>query len=137
MGPKSAQAIQGIIERAGQLSGSGIFSTIMGTVMLLVGALGVFARIKAALNTAWDITHSPYKGMWGFVRGRLLSFAMVMCVAFLLLVTLVVGAMPALLGKWMGDVSLPAFLLTIVNTVVLVAIITVQFAAMYKFLPDV
>src|SRR6185503_4040681 len=71
---------------------SGMIASALGLATLLFGASGVFGQLQDSLNTIWEVTPKPGRGIWGFLRGRFLSIAMVMGVAFLLLVSLIVSA---------------------------------------------
>jgi membrane protein len=102
IGPESSQAIQGMIENASSKPKTGIISTLLGVVVLLVGAGGVVGQLQASLNTIWGVTPKPGQGVWGFVRQRFISFAMVLGIGFLLLVSLVVSALLTSLTQIMG-----------------------------------
>ena len=71
---------------------SGIISTIVGIVMALFGASGVFGQLQAALNTVWGVKAKPGSGIKGFLRARFLSFGMVGGVCFLLLLSLTLSS---------------------------------------------
>jgi membrane protein len=102
VGPQSADAIKEMLHRADQPS-SGIFSTIIATVTLLVGAAGFFNQLKDALNTVWGIEPKGGRGIWGFLKENFLSFATVVGSAFLLLVSLIVSTALSAFGKWFGS----------------------------------
>ena len=71
---------------------SGTLATVLGIVMLIVGAAGLFGQLQDALNTVWEVQPRPGRGIVGFLRDRFLSFSMILGTAFLLLVSLVVSA---------------------------------------------
>ena len=138
MGDDAAKAIEEIIQRASSQPKRGVVATLIGIGVLLLGAIGVFGQIKTALNTIWEVEPKPGRGVWGLIRDRLLSFAMVICIAFLLLISLAVSAMLSAAGGWISSmIELPAALMWVINTVVSIGVITLLFAAMYKVLPDV
>src|SRR6059058_2490675 len=83
-----AEAVQGMVASAAKPK-TGMIATIIGVVTLLLGASGVFGQLKDALNTIWEVEPPKTRGIWGFVRDRFLSLAMVLGVGFLLLVSLV------------------------------------------------
>jgi membrane protein len=117
---------------------TGIVATIMAIVTLVLGSTAVFMELQAALNTIWDVKQKPGGGIWNFIKHRLLSFAAVLTIGFLLLVSLVLTAAISSLGKMMGAwmPSLEA-MSQILNFVASFGLITVLFAFMYKFMPDV
>src|SRR6266550_5480385 len=85
---KSAiDVVQNIAQKASQ-PGKGLLATIIGIALALFGASGVFGQLQDALNTIWGVKAKPGGGVWGFLRVRFLSFAMVGGVCFLLLVSL-------------------------------------------------
>jgi len=97
LGAEIARAIESIIVNA-RASGSGFLSTALGLTVLLFGASGVFVELQAALNTIWKVKPKPGQGVGSFVRHRFLSFAMVLAVAVLMLVSLLMNATLAALG---------------------------------------
>jgi membrane protein len=134
VGPEGGKVIQTMLVNASQ-GNDGIIATIVGVVVLLVGAMGVFGELQDSLNTIWEVQPRPGRGVWGIIHDRLLSFAMVLGVAFLLLVSLVVSAALAALGSLLGEWQ-ASFIGQGVNLVVSFAVITLLFAMIYRFLPD-
>jgi membrane protein len=92
IGQESAQAVQGVVENASKQPKTGIVSTVVGVVALIFGAGGVVGQLQTSLNELWGVTPKPGQGVWGFIRQRFLSFAMVLGIGFLLLVSLAVSA---------------------------------------------
>src|SRR5438132_6366565 len=90
---KSAlEVVQNIAQKASQPGKSTLAMTI-GIALALFGASGVFGQLQDALNTVWGVKAKPGLGIWGFLRTRFLSFAMVGGICFLLLVSLAVEAL--------------------------------------------
>ena len=138
MGTGAGEMVEEVVTKAAQQPGGGVIATVIGVVTLIVGSMGVFGQLKSALNAIWDVTPKPGRGVWGFVRDHLLSFAMVLCIAFLLLVSLAVSAFLATIGSRFSEAAqATAALGGVVNFGVSFLIITALFAAMYKWLPDV
>ena len=137
VGDQGAQAIEMALNNANQPRISSVASLIS-VVVLLVGASGVFAQLQEALNTIWNVKPKPNVGIWNFVRKRLLSFGMVLAIGFLLLVSLVISAVLSGISK-MDLNLLPglASLWQLLNFAVSFGFITVLFALIYKYLPDV
>jgi len=98
VGEQSANALQTMIENARNQT-KGVISTIVGVIMLLAGASGVFGQLQDALNTIWGVAPRPGRGLWGTIRQRFLSYLAVLGTGFLLLVSLVISAALATLGK--------------------------------------
>lgn len=135
VGREGAQAIFGMVE-AGSAGGKGTFAAVVGIVVLLVSASGVFAELQTALNIIWRAESKPFSAM-SLVRARALSIGLVAATGFLLLTSLVVSALLSAFGDWITG-YLPAlkWLLVIVNLLVSFLLVAVLFAAIYKVLPD-
>ena len=135
---KSAvQMVENIAEKASQ-PGKSTLATIIGVTLALFGASGVFGQLQDALNTVWGVKAKPGLGIWGFLRTRFLSFAMVAGVCFLLLVSLAIEALLKGFSHYIQSV-VPGGL-TIAVSVYLIfdfAVITTLFAMIFKILPDV
>jgi len=137
IGPDSAKAVQTMIQSADKPANSTIAS-LMGLIVLLVGASGVFTEMQDALNTIWDANTNAKTGWWNYLRGRFLSFGMVLGIGFLLLVSLVLSAALAAMANYLESVvTIPAALLHSVDFLFSVFFITVLFAWIFKLLPDV
>lgn len=135
-GPEVADTVQGMIEARAQQGGN-VLGTIVGFVVLLFGATGVFAQLQNALNAIWEVKPAPGAGIWHLVKVRLLSLGMILTLGFLLLVSLVISAvLAALNGAFSGDLPGADLLWQVANTVVSLAVITLLFALMFKYLPD-
>ena len=138
LGDEGGKAVQGMVESASS-SGKGIIATVIGIVLLVVGATTVFAELQTDLDRIWKApAATKSEGLWKLVRSRVLSLGLVVSIGFLLLVSLVVSSALAALGEWWGG-AFEGFkwLLQILNFVVSILVITVMFALMYKILPRV
>ena len=138
MGADAAKAIQGILASASKPS-EGILATAIGAGVLLIGATAVFGELQDALDRIW---RAPEKekggGLWGLLRTRFLSFGMILGIAFLLMVSLVVGTAVSALGKWWSPVFGGWEVLAQVVTFLFgLAVTTVGFALIYKLMPRV
>jgi membrane protein len=111
------------------------WATVVGSVMLIVGATGLFGQLQDALNTVWGVRPRPGRGIAGIVRDRFLSFALVLGCALLLLASFVASAALSTLGQWAG-VGHAGILGQAVHQIVSFAVITLLFAMIYRFLPD-
>jgi membrane protein len=133
----AVQVVQSIAQKASE-PGKGLIATIIGVALALFGASGVFGQLQDALNTIWGVKAKPGGGIWGFLRVRFLSFAMVGGICFLLLVSLVLEGVLKGFSHYV-QAALPGGIV-IAMTVYLVfdfAVIVLVFAIIFKFLPDV
>jgi membrane protein len=138
IGQDSAQTVQEMIEASNEKPKTGMISTIIGFVVLLVGAGGVVGQLQTSLNKMWEVTPKPGQGIWGFLRQRFFSFAMVLAIGFLLLVSLVVTAVlssfTSMLSSFLGDAT---FVAHAIDILVSFGFVTLLFALIYKYVPDV
>ncbi|MGE5169760.1 MAG: YhjD/YihY/BrkB family envelope integrity protein [Rudaea sp.] len=135
IGDQGASAIEAAVANANQ-SGKGLFATIAGIGALVLGATTVFSELQSDLDRIWDSPQQRQTGIWGMLRGRLLSFGMVLGIGFLLLVSLVVSAALAALAHFSSG-WFPGWevLLRVVNLLVGFLVVTGLFAMIYKLLP--
>jgi len=116
---------------------SGLVASIVGIVTLLFGASGVFGELRDSLNTMWDVQPQGSSGIVGFIKQRAVMFGMVLAVGFLLLVSLVISAAMAVIGKYFtGFLPAPEFVLHLVSDLISLAGIAVLFALIFKYVPD-
>ena len=136
MGTDAAKTIQDMLSGASKPS-QGILATAIGVVVSLIGATSVFGELQDSLDRIWSV---PIKdkpsGVWGMLRSRVLSFGMILGIAFLLMVSLVAGTAVSALGKWwspfFGGWELLAQGVTFLFGFV---VTTVGFAMIYKLMP--
>src|SRR5881397_2284105 len=135
--PSAVQVVQSIAQKASQ-PGKSTIATIIGIALALFGASGVFGQLQDALNTIWGVKAKPGTGIWGFLRSRFLSFAMVAGICFLLLVSLAIEALLKGFSRYAQSV-LPAGLVVALAVYLIFdfAIVVLLFAIIFKFLPDV
>lgn len=137
LGKDAAVQVQEIIKNT-QQADKGTLGTIIGIVLLIVGATGVFIEIQDSINYIWSVKAKPKKGWLKLIKNRLLSFSMVISLGFILLVSLVVSAfltaMSDALKRYFQDALLIVF--QVLNYVVVLGVITILFAIIFKVLPD-
>jgi membrane protein len=135
--PSALEVVQNIAQKAAQ-PGKSVIATIIGVALALFGASGVFGQLQDALNTIWGVKAKPGTGIWGFLRARFLSFAMVAGICFLLLVSLAIEALLKGFSHYVQSVAPGGIVIAL--TVYLVfdfAVVVLLFAMIFKFLPDV
>jgi membrane protein len=138
MGDEGAAAVERLLQAADKPQG-GAIATITGTAMLLLGAMTVFGELQNALDRIWRApARKKSSGWWNLLRSRLLSFGMILGIAFLLMVSLVMSALVAALGKlWGPAVHGWETIAHLVDILVSFGIVTVLFAMIYKLIPRV
>ena len=137
MGTEGAQFLETVLQNADQPTLAGA-AGILSFLTLLWGSTNVFAQLQNSLNKIWNVERKPGAGIWATLRSRLLSFTMVLGVAFLLLVSLVVSSLLIVFVDW-GHGLLPGadWVWQVVNFLISFVVITLLFAAIFKVLPDV
>ena len=137
MGADAARAVQTMIQSAHKPAHQAIAS-ILGLIVLLFGASGVFNEMQDALNEIWGVDTTSKTGIWNLVKTRFLSFGMVLGIGFLLLVSLLLSAFLAGVAKYVsGFLPVPEAVLHIADMFFSIFFITVLFAMIFKVLPDV
>ncbi len=135
IGSRGADTVKSLLASA-QKPSSGLFASVIAFVTLLFGASGVFTELRDALNIIWDAEPKNESGLLGMLKQRLFSFGMVLSVGFILLVSLIISAALAFLGKFFGGlIPVPAFVFQVINFAVSFGVITFLFALMFKFVP--
>lgn len=137
IGDSGAEVVKSMMEKSDRPA-AGAFASVIGIVTLLFGASGVFGELQGALNTVWNVKPKPGRGLWGTVHDRFLSFGMVLAVGFLLLVTLIIATGLAAFGEFLeGQIPGLETILQTANAVLSFLLVTVLFAMIFKWLPDV
>lgn len=138
IGESAGVFVDGLIDSIRQPQ-AGLITTLLGIGALLLGALGAFEQLKSALNTVWNVPQSMQaEGIRGFITNKLLSFGMVLMIGFLLLVSLILSTILSALESYTLSVWTGAEVaLYWLNIVLSYAIVTLLFAMIYRFLPDI
>lgn len=138
IGAPGAEIIDRMIDQARLPRNAGPVTTTVGVVTLIIGAVVGFSQLQDAFDTIWEVAPKPRGGLIPFLQNRLLSFAMVLIVGFLLLVSLVANTLLSAVGRFL-EPRLPHYWLVAAtgNFLVPVVFITILFAIIFKVLPDV
>jgi membrane protein len=137
VGSEGGEAIQALVSAAYKTK-TGAWATVIAVATLFVGATGVFVQLQDALNSIWGVRRSPGRGLRNFIKDRVLSFALIVGIGFLLLVSLVLSAGLSALGNFMtGLLAAQEVLWQWINFGVSFGVITLLFAMIFKVLPDV
>src|SRR5688572_4853266 len=137
IGGDTAADVQSIIDKASETKGT-VISSILGIATLLFGATGVFYQLQQILNKMWEVKPKPKQKFLKLIRDRVFSFGLILVVGFLLLVSLVLSAALSAVSGWVSNhisESLNIFFKAL-DFIISMGVITLLFAAMYKFLPD-
>jgi membrane protein len=138
VGPAGAQGIESLVASAARRPHLGKITAWIGLAALFLGASGVFQQLQTSFNVIWRVSIRPGKGLWVFLRRRLLTFSMVFAIGFLLLVTLLISAAISGLSEYLRG-SLPGgeVLWQVAHLAFSFGVTVLLFAALLKILPDV
>ena len=139
LGKAGAEVIQtALANTQNPQAGNGIVPTVISTLVLIFGASGVFVQLQDSLNAVWNVEESSKAGVKAVVRKRIFSFAMVITIGFILMISLVVSAGLAALSTFTNQLF-PALasLWRLLNLVISLGTFTFLFALIYKYIPDI
>jgi membrane protein len=135
-GARTAETLLQSVNRPGQ----GLVNTVAGVLVMLVGATTVFAELQAALDRVWRVEgQTDGRGLWAWLRARLLSIGLVLGIGFLLIVSLVISALLSGISKWAAPWFGDDLLVTAawLNLFISLGFVVVLFAAIFRWLPRV
>ena len=137
MGASTAAQISQILEKANE-SKATLWGSIVGVIILLIGATGVFVELQKTLNVIWQVKTVAQKGILPILKARLFSFGLILAIAFLLTISLVIStAIAAMSNRIKVDTSpFMISVFSIINFSLSLAVISFLFALMFKVLPD-
>jgi membrane protein len=137
VGPQGGEAIQALVKQASNPA-HGTIATVFGIITLLFGASGVFGELRDSMNLVWGAKSASGAGLVGMIKYRFFSFAMVLGIGFLLLVSLIASAAISAVGTYFsGFLPIPEAVLHVGNLLFSFLSVTILFALMYKVVPDV
>jgi membrane protein len=137
MGSSSRQLVHTILATTEPQGGT--LAAMIGIVTLVVGATAVFGELQAALNLVWEVKPKPINGVWAnlwyWLRQRVFSLAIVLAIAFLLLVSLAVSAALAVVAHYLQGPEL-TLLSRGLEVAISILLITFLFALLFRYVPD-
>jgi membrane protein len=137
IGDQGAALVQMLLQAAHR-PGGGIAASVLGFIVLFIGASGVFVELQETLNYIWDAPGKANPGLWNLLRHRFFSFAMVLGAGLLLLIGLVCSALIQAAGAWIApSIALPPAMLESINVLVLFLASAFLFAVIYHVIPEV
>jgi membrane protein len=136
LGQNGGDAIDAMIAGAASAT-EGRYAAGIGIVLLLVAALAVVVQMKDALNTIWEVEDEATAGWWAFARGYLISFAGILALGMLLMISLVVSAGLTAVGGALGISTGENIVLQGLNLLMSLVVLSALFALLFKYFPDV
>lgn len=137
VGSKAAIQIQDIIKNI-HLAGDGFFATVLSIGILLIGATSIFGEIQDSINKIWGLRIKPKKVWWKLILTRLLSFSLILSIGFIMLASLLLNALVAAFGKFIGNYidNYSVYFIQITEAILSFVVAAFLFSLTFKILPD-
>ncbi|MEX2566498.1 MAG: YihY/virulence factor BrkB family protein [Cyclobacteriaceae bacterium] len=137
LGADAAQAVIAIVANT-QEDGRTLFATILGILVLVFGATGVFYQLQISMNEIWGVKIDPKAGFWKIIKDRALSLAFVMAIAFLLIISFVVSTALTLVSTHLARLWEPGYVVVaqVLEFFVSTGVLGFLFVLIFKFMPD-
>jgi membrane protein len=136
VGQRSAAVVQSMM--TSQTRTGSLLATILGGVVLLLGASGVFSQLKTSLNVIFHVRPRPGRGVFGLVIDRLVSLLVVLAIGLLLLCSMLLSTVISAFSQSLNNlISLPGFVVRLLQLGVTLCLVVLLFALIFKMLPDV
>jgi membrane protein len=135
IGTEAARVIEVMIASAWREPG-GAIATVLGAATLLIGASGVFAELRRAINAIAGI-HPRANPLGAFLRVRLTAFALLLGFGFLAIASLLLSALVAGFAAFAGTRwPVLATLATLLDWLVSGSLLAMAFGILLRWLPD-
>jgi membrane protein len=136
VGQHNAESVMHIIQNSYKL-GSGIKATVIAFILILVGSTTAFVMLKNALDTMWGVK-SNHGGVLNIIRSRLTSLLVVIFVGLILFLSMILNSVLSAVRLFLdGYVHIPFGLIALSNDALMIVLLTLLFAMLFKILPDV
>jgi membrane protein len=137
VGSRAAIQIQDIIKNI-HLSGNNFFATVVSLVILFVGATSIFGEIQDSINKIWGLRIKPHKVWWKLILTRLLSFSLILSIGIIMIVSLLLNAVVAAFGKFIGRFipNYSLYFIEISDAILSFIVAAFFFSLIFKILPD-
>ena len=137
VGDDGAHVVESVLQGA-QKPAAGILASVIGFVMLLLGASGVLVELRTSLNKMWEVeAKKKAGGIVGFFRSKVMSLGLVLAFGFLLVASLIVSAGLTASAQFFSNLGvLPPVVWELVNFLFSIGVITALFTLIFRFLPD-
>jgi len=137
IGTQGADAVGKMISAAYR-PGSGLSATIIGILVIVIGSTSALVMLKQALNIMWGVETASKGSVWNLIKGRLLSFIMILVIGLLLILSMMVSVALSFVSGFLANwVPVPIFFIQMSDWGLSILLVTLLFAMMFKILPDV
>ena len=137
VGSDAATQVQDTIKNI-HIFGHNFFATVISIIVLLVGATGIFGEVQDSLNKIWGLRIKTRKTWWKLILNRILSFSLILCIGFVMMVSLLLNALVSAFGNYLSRYTsgLSVVMIQITDSVLSFLATTFLFTLMFKMLPD-
>lgn len=137
IGGDTAKQVENMIARAA-VNEKTTLASVLGIATLIFGATGVFYNLQLIFNAIWEVKPKPKGKFLKLIKDRVFSFGLILVIGFLLLVSLVLSAALAAVSNWVSSHISESLqiLFKILDILISLGVVTVLFAALFRFLPD-
>jgi Predicted membrane protein len=137
MGVETAKQVKDMIISVTNTNKS-LLATIIGLIVVLAGATGVFVELQKALNIIWEVKAKPRRAIFTVIRTRLFSFGLIVSVGFLLLISLIITTVLAALSGWvlLHWPNIVLMIFYVLKFIISFVVVMLLFALLFKILPD-
>ncbi len=138
MGASTADSVESIFQNTREGESSWV-AAVIGIGALVFGATGVFYHLQISLNRVWQVKSDPKNSILQYLIDRTKSFGFVLVIGFLLLISFILTALlnglQGYISQWIPNIAF--YLLKVSDLIISFGVITVLFALIFKYLPDV
>lgn len=137
VGSNAADQIQKAIQNI-HLAQDNFFATVIGIIVLVFGATGIFGEMQDSLNKIWGLRTKPLKVWWRLIISRLISFSIILSIGFIMIVSLVLNALVNALSNHISFIfgGLGDTILAGLDNIIFIIISTLLFGIIFRVLPD-
>ncbi len=137
VGDLAAKQIQDVVRNI-HLKGENVFASTVSILILLVGATTIFGEVQDSLNQIWGLRIKKKKAWWKLLITRLLSFSLIICIGFIMIVSLTLNAMVSAFGEFLGRYveTFSVYFIEATEGILSFLITSFLFSLMFKVLPD-
>ena len=137
IGSKAAIQIQDMIKNV-HLSGNNFIGTVVSFVILFIAATSIFGEIQDSINKIWGLRIKPKKAWWKLILTRLLSFSLILSFGFIMVVSLILNALVAAFGNFIGRYinNYSVYFIQITEAILSLVVASFLFSLIFKILPD-
>lgn len=140
VGSDVATFVQSLVKNGGESQNKGFILNLVGIGALVFGSLGIFRALRTTMNRIWNIEIRKKKGFFRSIqktaRNDLQAFVMVLALGLLLVASILINSALSVVSNYTAFLPFQKFWMGILNNGVTLAVITVIFAVIFKYLPE-